>query len=131
MSPANSPTAQAGPSHRRVLIIEDNPDGRESLRWLLELLGYEVEVAEDGGRGLERALAWHPDAAVVDIGLPVMSGYEVAERVRAAGGRHILLIALTGYSAPDDRRRAYQAGFDVHLAKPADVSELSRWLATA
>jgi CheY-like chemotaxis protein len=67
----------------------------------------------------------------VDIGLPVLSGYEVAERVRAAGGRHILLIALTGYCAPADRQRAYEAGFDAHLPKPADLGELSRLLAAA
>jgi CheY-like chemotaxis protein len=99
------------------------------LRLLLETVGFEVKVAEDGRRGVETALAWRPDAAVVDIGLPVLNGYQVAEQVRAALNRHILLIALTGYAQFADRQAAFQAGFDVHLTKPADPQELCRLLA--
>jgi CheY-like chemotaxis protein len=120
-------TADARAS-RRVLIIEDNPDGRETLRILLELWGYEVEATGDGAEGVRKALDWRPGAAVVDIGLPGLDGYEVARRVRAALARKVCLIALTGYGQPEDRRRALQAGFDAYLIKPADLDQLSHLL---
>lgn len=116
---------------RRVLLIEDNPDGRETLRLLLAAWGFQVEVAADGREGLAKALAWKPHAAVVDIGLPFLDGYQVAEQVRAALADRIFLIALTGFSAPADRRRASAAGFNVHMSKPADLDELQRLLKAA
>jgi CheY-like chemotaxis protein len=112
------------PPHSRVLIIEDHPDGREALRRLLRLWGHEVEAAEDGLHGVEKALEWRPDAAVVDIGLPLLDGYEVARRLRRELDDHIYLVALTGYGQPEDRKRALQAGFDVHLVKPVDPEQL-------
>jgi CheY-like chemotaxis protein len=111
-----------------VLLIEDNPDGREMLRLLLELWGHEVRVAADGLLGVQQALAWRPEVAVVDIGLPLLDGYEVARRVRTALGEGVRLIALTAYSRPEDRSQAFAAGFDFHLGKPADPEELSRLL---
>jgi CheY-like chemotaxis protein len=90
--------------------------------------GYEVELVEDGGQGVEKALAWRPDEAVVDIGLPVLNGYEVARQVRAALGQAIRLIALTAYACYSDRQAAYRAGFDAHLSKPADPQDLCRLL---
>jgi CheY-like chemotaxis protein len=97
---------------------------------LLECDGHRVEVAEDGPQGVEKTLALRPDVALVDIGLPGLDGYEVARRVRAApGGTDILLIAVTGYGQPEDRRRTLEAGFDRHLVKPIDVDELQRLLA--
>jgi CheY-like chemotaxis protein len=113
---------------RRVLLVEDNPDGRETLRMLLRLWGHDVEVAKDGLGGVQKALDLKPDLAIVDIGLPFLDGYEVARRLRAAFGDKIFLIALTGYSRPQDQERAYLAGFDVHMAKPADLDQLSRLL---
>jgi CheY-like chemotaxis protein len=109
---------------RRVLVVEDNPDGRAILRTLLRMWGHLVEVAEDGAAGVRKALDWRPEVAVVDIGLPVLDGYEVARRVRAALGRDVFLIALTGYGSPEDRARAFAAGFDAHLTKPARPEEL-------
>src|SRR5438270_13379697 len=106
---------------RRVLIVEDSPDSRETLKLLLELYGHQVEAAKDGREGVEKALAWEPEVAVVDIGLPGLDGYEVARRVRAALGGRVLLIALTGYDGAENRRRAFEAGFDHHLTKPADT----------
>ena len=117
------------PSSRRILVVEDNPDSRETLRTLLELWGHHVEVAGDGRQGVEKALDWRPEVAVVDIGLPLLDGYEVARRVRAALGRSIFLIALTGYGQPQDRQRSSDAGFDLHLVKPVNVTELERVLA--
>jgi CheY-like chemotaxis protein len=119
--------AVAGPP-RRVLVIEDNDDAREMLRNLLRLFGHEVHEACDGAVGLEEARRLRPDAALIDIGLPGMDGYEVARRIRAdlPGAR---LVALTGYGQPEDRERALAAGFDVHLVKPVDPDQLQRLLA--
>jgi CheY-like chemotaxis protein len=112
----------------RVLVVEDNRDGRETLQALLELYGCRVEVAEDGLEGVNKALAWRPDAAVVDIGLPRLDGYQVAERIRSALGPAVFLITLTSYGRVEDRVRSQAAGFDVHLVKPVDPQHLYDWL---
>jgi CheY-like chemotaxis protein len=113
---------------RHVLLIEDNADGRESLRMLLSFLGHRVDVAADGVEGVQKALALHPDLALVDIGLPRLDGYEVARRIRAALGDSVVLIAYTAYDSADTDRRVAEAGFDAHLVKPIELSELSPWL---
>ena len=113
-----------------VLVVEDNHDGRESLRDLLEMWGHEVTLAADGPEGVDKALSVHPDVALVDIGLPGLDGNEVARRIRSALGRNeISLIAMTGYGQPEDRRRALQAGFDRYLVKPVDPTILAQLLA--
>jgi CheY-like chemotaxis protein len=111
--------------------VEDHPDARESLRLLLVFWGHQVEVAADGLRGIQVALAWKPEVAIVDIGLPILDGYEVARQLRAALDVPIRLIALTAYGSPEDIRRAHEAGFDIHLAKPADPGEIRHLLASA
>jgi two-component system, sensor histidine kinase len=114
---------------RRVLVIEDNQDAQDALRCLLELWGHEVTVASDGAAGATSAVTHRPDVALVDLGLPVVDGYEVARRVRAAlGASSPLLIALTGYGAPEQRAQALAAGFDLHLVKPVDPDRLSSLL---
>jgi len=118
----------------RVVIVEDNADARETLQELLELWGHQVEVADTGAEGVRRALDTHPDAALIDIGLPELDGYEVARRIRAAevgrgaGSRVVYLVALSGYGQPEDRRRAEEAGFDAYLVKPLEPAELERLL---
>ncbi|HWN03252.1 MAG TPA: response regulator, partial [Candidatus Dormibacteraeota bacterium] len=112
----------------RVLIVEDNDDAREMLRHLLEQAGHEVHEAVDGLAGLDRTLALRPDAAVIDIGLPGLDGYEVARRVRAAGHADVLLVAVTGYGQSGDRQRSGEAGFDAHLTKPVDPLALESLL---
>ena len=113
----------------RILVVEDNHDGRESLRDLLEIWGHEVEVAENGPDGVKQALGSQPDVALIDIGLPGLDGNEVAQRIRAAlDGDRMALVAMTGYGQPEDRRRALQAGFDAYLVKPVDPDDLSRTL---
>ena len=115
----------------RILLVEDNPDGRETLRMMLNLKGHEVHEADTGPRGFEQAVALQPDVAIVDIGLPGYDGYEVARRVRAeprAAG--IRLVALTGYGQEDDRKNALKAGFDWFLVKPADIDALNDILAS-
>ena len=115
--------------NRSVLVVEDNPDGRKSLCTFLGLLGHRVDAAADGEEGVEKGLTQQPEVAVIDIGLPRMDGYEVAERLRAAMGRNILLIAHTGYGQPEDVRRGTEAGFDAYFVKPANLQELSSWVA--
>jgi signal transduction histidine kinase/CheY-like chemotaxis protein len=114
---------------RRVLIVDDNLDALESLKLLLELAGHEIAVASDGESGIEQVASWHPEVALIDIGLPDIDGYEVAARLRVMESpARPLLVALTGYGQPEDRRRALSAGFDVHLTKPVDIDELNRIL---
>lgn len=113
----------------RVLVVEDNDDGREALVALLKVWGFDVQAAEDGRQGLERALADPPPVIILDIGLPKLDGYEVARRLRqTCNGSTPRLIALTGYGQPEDRRRALEAGFDLHLVKPVQPSRLRRIL---
>ncbi len=110
---------------RKLLLIEDNPDIGETLRDLLELLGHTVEWTDDGLRGIAFALATRPHAALVDIGLPGIDGYEVARRLRASQEcSQLILIALTGYGRPEDRSKSLEAGFDAHLVKPVAPEEL-------
>ena len=120
-------------ARRDILVVEDNPDARETLQRLLELAGHAVCTAGDGAAGLQAALTQHPEVALIDIGLPLMDGYEVARRIRAAEagtGRHALLIAVTGYGLPEDRERALAAGFDAHVVKPVDSQALEELLAS-
>ncbi|ANH67941.1 response regulator [Mitsuaria sp. 7] len=105
----------------RVMVVDDNRDAADSMAVFLELAGFETTVQLDGPSALDAATSWAPQVVLLDIGLPGLDGYEVARRLRTLpGGTDWLLIALTGYGQQDDRRRAHEAGFDVHLVKPAD-----------
>jgi len=113
----------------RILIIDDNADAAEMLAESLRFLGHSTQVALDGPRGLELAAHFHPEVALVDLGLPVMDGFEVARALRAS--RHtadIPLVAVTGYGQDGDRLRTREAGFQEHLVKPIDVGQLAAWL---
>jgi CheY-like chemotaxis protein len=128
---STSPIIRGTSRSLHILIVEDNTDGRETLRTLLEAWGHQVEVAVDGLEGVQKALAGQPQVAILDIGLPLIDGYQVAEQLRAILGHSIFLVAYTAYSRPEDRQRAFQAGFDLHLTKPVDLDELARWFAAA
>ena len=121
----------ASPSSRlRVLIVEDNIDAAESLAALLALDSHEVRIAADGPTALRIAQAAPPDLALVDIGLPEMSGYEVVREMRALPeGQRIAMVAITGYGRKEDRERSRAAGFDQHLVKPVDLDTLHALLA--
>jgi DNA-binding response OmpR family regulator/anti-sigma regulatory factor (Ser/Thr protein kinase) len=114
-------------SSTRVLVVDDNTDAAEMLKRALETLGFVVEVAHDGPSALERCARFDPAIAVLDIGLPVMDGYELARRLRA-NCPDIRLIAVTGYGLESDRERSSSAGFDDHLVKPIDLALLARAL---
>jgi CheY-like chemotaxis protein len=117
-------------SRRNILLIEDRKDAREALRVYLEISGHRVAAAADGPQGLDMAQSFKPDVVVVDIGLPGLDGYQVAEHFRRMTGPNgPSLIALTGYDDPEVRRRVGEAGFDSHFAKPVDLAALSRTLA--
>jgi signal transduction histidine kinase/ActR/RegA family two-component response regulator len=126
---AHAEISRPPPRLRRILIIEDNDDAREMLREWLVMNGHDVQDARDGASGLALAERLSPDVALIDIGLPDMDGYEVARRLRSARDGTISLIALTGYGQPDDRRRALEAGFDVHLTKPVETERLDEIIA--
>jgi signal transduction histidine kinase/ActR/RegA family two-component response regulator len=122
---AESPTkAGAILPSLHILVIEDNADSLDMVRSILELDGHQVDVAEDGPGAVEMARSARPDVAVIDIGLPGLDGYEVGRRIRDDLGRSITLIALTGYSQAQYRRRSEEAGFDAHLVKPVTPEQI-------
>ena len=116
------------PSLRRVLVVDDNTDSAETMAEMLKLWGHEVQTAYDGPGALEAARAQQPDAVLLDVGLPLMDGYETARRLRQEGLGGKLLVAVTGYGAAEDRRRAAEAGFDSHITKPVSPEALRRIL---
>ncbi|OON64681.1 hybrid sensor histidine kinase/response regulator [Massilia sp. KIM] len=121
--PAEAAAGEGG--KRPVLLIEDNDDGREMMATMLAVHGYPVHQAADGLAGVAAAVAHLPYAALVDIGLPGIDGYEVARRLRAdPATQGIRLIALTGYGLAEDQRRVFEAGFDLHLVKPVNLDRL-------
>jgi PAS domain S-box-containing protein len=112
-------------SGRRIVVADDNRDSLEALALLLRMKGHEVTTAVDGVDALGKIVATCPDVVLLDIGMPGMDGYEVARQVRREPwGKHMLLVALTGWGQESDRRAAYEAGFDLHLTKPADSEVL-------
>ncbi len=137
--PAAAPPPEPAPATpaatgvpRRILLVEDNADAREMLRAQLAQDGHEVHAAADGPTGVDMAAAVRPDVVFIDIGLPGIDGYEVARRLRATErGRSMLLVALTGYGQADDRRRALDAGCDLHVTKPVFPERLAEILASA
>ena len=122
--------ANAGRIPRRILIADDNNDALESLATLLQLNGHEVYTATNGGTALQCAERQRPEVALLDIGMPILDGYEVAKRIRQQPwGQRITLVALTGWGQDSDRRRSREAGFDSHLVKPLDLDTLTDLLA--
>jgi signal transduction histidine kinase len=123
------PAAALAAQPSRVLVVEDNPEVAESLRDLVEAFGHEVRVARSGDAALAEARLHPPDVVLCDIGLPGMTGYEVARAFRGDPVlRHARLVAVTGYAQAEDRREAAEAGFDRHVGKPPDPTELERLL---
>jgi CheY-like chemotaxis protein/anti-sigma regulatory factor (Ser/Thr protein kinase) len=122
-APASSPAAQ------RILVVDDNEDVAITLNSLLQTLGHETRMAHDGAAALTAAEEFRPDVVLLDIGMPGMDGYEVARRLRATKrGRRLRIIAVTGWGQEADRRKAREAGFDVHLVKPVEPTDLARVL---
>ncbi|MBA3563261.1 MAG: DUF4118 domain-containing protein [Gammaproteobacteria bacterium] len=130
--PAAEAVEVSGPAGRRILVVDDYRDSADTLATMLELMGHDTRTAHDGLEAVEAAGSFRPDVVLLDIGLPKLNGYEAARRIREQpGGKNIVLVAVTGWGQDEDKRRADEAGFDVHLTKPvaADVlkSLLAKW----
>jgi CheY-like chemotaxis protein len=117
--------AAGGTAPRRILIADDNQDVAETMKMLLAEAGHEVHVAHTGTEALQIAKRVRPEVALLDIGMPDMSGYDVAQSIRhEAWGRDIILIAVTGWGQHSDKQQALAAGFNQHLTKPVDPTKL-------
>jgi CheY-like chemotaxis protein len=118
-----------GGARRRILVVDDNRDAAQALRLLLEADGHEVRMAGDGASGLAAAREYRPDVALLDIGLPKMNGFELAQRIREDPSLEgTLLVAVTGYGQMHDRARASASGFQHHLVKPVEFGALRQLL---
>jgi len=109
---------------QRVLVVDDNEDAANSLAELLRHSGHEVDVAYNGMCALARVRAKHPDVVLCDLGLPELSGFDFARAIRREHAQAIRLVAISGYAQPEDIRRSIEAGFDAHLAKPAQSADI-------
>ncbi|WP_246522881.1 PAS domain S-box protein [Gemmata palustris] len=133
-APAVAQAAGTGAAGRPlgILVVDDNRDAADSMAMLLEMRGHQVRTAHDGPDALKVLATFRPQLILLDLGLPGMSGYEVARRIReSAELQGVTLAALTGWGQEEDRRRTREAGFDHHLTKPADPGELDRIVAGA
>lgn len=117
-------SAAAGRVPRRILVVDDNADAADSLAMLLEVRGDEVRIAYDGLEALEAEGEFRPEVVLLDIGMPKLSGYDVAKRIRETRGDNVLIVAITGWGQEDDRKRARDAGFNHHFTKPVDFEML-------
>jgi PAS domain S-box-containing protein len=130
-SPSPPLAAPLPASPLRILIVDDNEDGAESMALLLQLAGHETQQAHDGVEAVEAAERFRPDAVLLDIGLPKMNGYEACRRIRTKPwGRDMVLVALTGWGQEEDRQLSREAGFDAHLVKPVNHDALLQFLAS-
>jgi len=121
------PAPKTGPS---VLVVDDNLDSAESLMTMLTLMGCQAHMVHDGVEALKAAQVFRPDVVMLDIGLPLLTGHEVARRIRQhSWGKGMTLVALTGWGQEEDRRKSSDAGFNHHMVKPVDVAALSELLA--
>ncbi len=114
---------------RRILVADDNRDSADSLGMMLTILGNDVRTAYDGAAALDTAAAYQPDVMFLDIGMPKLNGFDAARRIREqAFGQHTVLVAITGWGQPEDRKRSEEAGFDFHLVKQVSADHLKALL---
>ena len=122
-NPANA--SESSTSKRRILVADDNRDVVESFQIMLRILGHEVQTALDGEEAIEKAEQFRPDVIVLDVGMPMLDGYETASRIRQRPwSRDVVLIAVTGWGNDKDKLKSAEAGFDVHLVKPVDATTI-------
>ena len=127
----NGSTKSANCQGLRILVVDDLRDNATTSAMMLKLMGHETLVATDGFEALDAAADFHPDVALLDLGMPRMDGYETARRLRDfAWGTTMLLVAVTGWGREEDKCHSHAAGFDVHLVKPIDFKELEVLLAS-
>jgi CheY-like chemotaxis protein len=131
MADANATTAAAvTPKRFRILVVDDNHDSALSLAMMLSIMGHETRTAHDGESAVATAESFLPDVVLLDIGLPKLNGYEVAQRIREqAWGTSMFLIAVTGWGQDEDRQRSSEVGLNVHMVKPVEPAALEQLLA--
>ena len=127
--PLTDVPSTGGMGSLRILVADDYADGREMLAFFLERQGHVVATAADGSDALAVALTFTPEVAILDIGMPGVSGHAVARQLRKQRGDGLTLVALSGLGEPSDKARAAEAGFDRHFTKPVDINALSTFLA--
>jgi CheY-like chemotaxis protein len=116
--------------NERVLVVDDDRDTADVLARLINAFGYEAKAVYSGLEAIEQAAEFQPDMAFIDIGMPDLNGYETVARLRQQRGSvHVILVALTGWSRDEDKRRAYDCGFDLHVVKPITAENLKELLA--
>jgi len=132
MADVNSTTAATvtpTPRHFRILVVDDNQDSALSLAMMLSIMGHETRTAHDGESAVETAESFLPEVVLLDIGLPKLNGYEVAQRIREqAWGASMFLIAVTGWGQEEDRQRSSEVGLNVHMVKPVEPAALEKLL---
>ncbi len=127
-SPSISPVSV--PRRFKILVVHDNHDSALSLSMMLSIMGHDTRTAHDGETAVSTAEAFLPEVVLLDIGLPKLNGYEVAQRIREqAWGQSMFLIAVTGWGQDEDRQRSSEVGLNVHMVKPVEPSELEKLLA--
>jgi CheY-like chemotaxis protein len=132
MAETNAPTATAvttTPKRFRILVVDDNHDSALSQAMMLSIMGHETRTAHDGESAVSTAESFLPDVVLLDIGLPILNGYEVAQRIREqAWGASMFLIAVTGWGQEEDRQRSAEVGLNVHMVKPVEPAVLEKIL---
>jgi DNA-binding response OmpR family regulator len=133
MAEVNASTATAvktTPNRFRILVVDDNHDSALSLAMMLSIMGHETRTAHDGETAVSTAESFLPDVVLLDIGLPLLNGYEVAQRIREQSwGASMFLIAVTGWGQEEDRQRSSEVGLNVHMVKPVEPAALEKLLA--
>jgi CheY-like chemotaxis protein len=124
-----APSVTTTPPHFRILVVDDNHDSALSLAMMLSIMGHETRTAHDGESAVATAESFLPDVVLLDIGLPKLNGYEVAQRIREnTWGQSMFLIAVTGWGQEEDRQRSSEVGLNVHMVKPVEPAALERLL---
>jgi CheY-like chemotaxis protein len=130
-APAVPGAQDTGPpsTGRRILVVDDNRDGADSLAMMLRLLGHEIKTANDGVEAVAEAERFRPEVILMDVGMPRLNGLDAARRIREQPwGKAITIIALTGWGQHNDRERSREAGCDGHLVKPVNLADLEKML---
>ena len=126
-----SPSVKTTPQRFRILVVDDNHDSALSLAMMLSIMGHETRTAHDGESAVVTAETFRPEVVLLDIGLPKLNGYEVAQRIREQSwGTSMYLIAVTGWGQDEDRQRSSEVGLNMHMVKPVEPSALEKLLAS-
>ena len=129
-NPAGAHPVTPAPRPLRILVVDDNQDSAMSMAMMLSIMGHETRTAHDGESAVEAAESFLPEVVLLDIGLPKLNGYEVAQRIRErAWGASMFLIAVTGWGQEEDRQRSSEVGLNVHMVKPVEPAALERLFA--